>query len=734
MRIRRFSNFLPGWVALTLTLAWGIMAPAYAQRKPVTLEALHEFRARPRDSVPGDPVWAPDGKSFVYKLGNALRIYDVQARRSRELVSLSEINDSAVPPMASERNLWENRRADEKDLQWSSSGRELLYAANGDLFLINERDGKWRQLTKTNFAERDPKLSPDGKQVAFYREWDLYTLDLSSGKETRLTTGGTETIRNGVLDWIYPEELELGTAYWWSPDSQSIAYLQFDLSGVAQYPQVDLKGARAVSEPQRYPQAGENNPNVRLGVVAATGGETKWLDAGNTVRDYLIARAGWVPSSNSVYIVRTNRIQNEMRFLIFDRNSGESRMIYQEANTTWLNIDGDPVFLKNGRDFLWTDEERGFRHLHQYSVGGGRPKQLTDGNWLVTSISCVDESAGRVYFVSTEASPLERQLYSVGLDGTGMRRVTTERGSHRISMASGCATFLDTHSNLNTPTQTDLRSSTGANLAVFRPADRRAVDEFDLRPTEIVEFKGPSGVTLYGSLIKPPGFDPAKKYPVVVNVYGGPHAQAVRNAWPGFTIDQVLAHKGFLVWQMDNRGTSGRGHAFESPLFRNLGPIELEDQVAGIRHLVSLGFADPNRVGVTGWSYGGFMTLNMLLNSPNTVQAGFAGAPVTNWLNYDTIYTERYMGLPKENGSGYGNTSMTARAANLKGALKIVHNMEDDNVLFQNTLQMVNALQAAGKQFELMIYPGKTHGLTGASSRLMERDLVEFFEQHLTKR
>jgi dipeptidyl-peptidase-4 len=276
-----------------------------------------------------------------------------------------------------------------------------------------------------------------------------------------------------------------------------------------------------------------------------------------------------------------------------------------------------------------------------------------------------------------------------------------------------------------------LRNAQGDPLAVYRKADRRSLDEFDVRPTEIVEFRGKSGATFYATLIKPAGFDPAKKYPVLVNVYGGPHGQAVRNAWPGFGIDQVYAHKGYVVWQMDNRGTSGRGHAFETPVSRNLGAIELADQREGIEHLIAMGFVDPARIGVTGWSYGGFMTLQMLLNAPGLFHAGFAGAPVTNWLNYDTIYTERYMGLPKDNGPAYAATSLPPQAGNLKGRLMIAHNLEDDNVLFQNTLQMITALEAAGKQFELALYPQKSHGVGGPAARQMEATMLDFFERSL---
>lgn len=701
----------------------------FGQRKPVTLDALHEFRGRPRE-VPGDPIWAPDGKVFAYRQGKRLMLYDVPSKHSREIAALEAMDNAALAPPALERNNWENRRVDEAAIQWDPAGRELLYATNGDLFLIDARDGAWRQITKTRAAERDPKFSPDGKRIGFYRGWDLYALDPAAGKETRLTGGGSETLRNGATDWVYPEELELGTAYWWSPDSRAIAYLQFDVSKEPLYPHSDLRGARAIAEPQRYPQAGENNPSVRFGVVAANGGNTKWFDVGDTVNRYLIARAGWTPDSKRVFAVRTNRIQNELEFLTFEASSGKASTIYKESDLYWVNVEGSPVFLKDGRRFVWTSERDGFRHLYLYSLDGGAPRQLTRGPWHVSAISGIDETASRIYYVSTEASPLERQLYAVALDGGTPRRITAGAGSHRVSMAPGCAYFLDVHSALQSPPVATLRTSDGAEIGVHRPADRRSQEEFEILPTEIVEVNN-GGVTLYASLIKSAGFDASKKYPVIVNVYGGPHVQAVRNAWPGLTVDQVYAHAGYVVWQMDNRGTAGRGHAFESPVYRNLGAVELEDQLAGVRQLLAMGFADAGRIGVTGWSYGGFMTLNMLLNSPGVFRAGFAGAPVTNWLNYDSIYTERYMGLPKDNGTAYGNTALLGKAGNLKGALMLVHNLEDDNVLFQNSMQMIDALQSAGKQFEMMLYPQKSHGLSGFASRQMDHAMFNFFERHL---
>jgi dipeptidyl-peptidase-4 len=359
-------------------------------------------------------------------------------------------------------------------------------------------------------------------------------------------------------------------------------------------------------------------------------------------------------------------------------------------------------------------------------------KQLTRGPWEVTAINGVDEAAGKVWYTSSEPTPTERHLYSINFDGSGKKQLTAGDFTHSISMAPNGAYYLDTYSSLTAPPRTTLHSGNGAELGVYREADRTQADQYDIRPTEIVRFKSADGGDFYGRLIKPAGFESGRKYPVIVDVYGGPGvASPVRNAWTGINMDQVWAHKGYAVWQCENRGIMGRGHGFETAIYHKLGVTELADQVAAVKYLVSLGFADPARVGITGASYGGFMTINAMLNAPDVFKAGAAGAPVTNWNNYDTIYTERYMGLPKDNPDGYKETAMPRRAGNLKGRLLIYHNFEDDNVLFQNTLQMTSALQQAGKQFEFMLYPQKTHGVTGAYSRQLNQLLVDFFDRAL---
>jgi dipeptidyl-peptidase-4 len=637
-----------------------------------------------------------------------------------------------TPPDAGGPFGWTNRNARTGGIDWSVDGKSLLYTIQGDVFLIRVPSGEMEQLTKTRDIEIAPRLSPDGKKVVFRRGWDLYIVDVSSKKERRLTSGGTETLRNGGLDWVYPEEIGLDTAFWWSPDSRWVAYLQFDTSHEPLFPHADLLGVRAVFEPERYPQAGENNATVRLGIVSAAGGPTRWLDAATTTTSDLLARAGWMADSRRVYVVRMNRLQNQLEALAIDAESGKPSTIFRESDAYWINLRGDLRFIDNGKRFVWTSERDGFRHLYLYSSDGKDVQQITQGEWEVTGIAAVDEGGRRIFYTSSEPSHLERHLYVIGFDGKNKRRLTQEAGTHQISMGPGGPFYLDTFSSLKTPPRTVLHAGDGAELGVYGEAERRATEEYDVLPAEIVQFHGPDGTLLYGRLIRPAGYQPGNKYPVVVNVYGGPDvALPVRDSWPTIDMDQVLAHHGYVVWQAENRGGTGRGHAFETSIYHNLGANELADQVAGVRYLISLGVADPERIGIRGHSYGGFMTVNALLNAPDVFHAGFAGAPVTSWINYDTIYTERYMGLPQEDEQGYRETALPRHSANLKGKLMVIHNFEDDNVLFQNTLQLTTALEAAGKQFEMMLYSQKTHGISGASLRHENQLMLDFFDRTL---
>ncbi len=697
-----------------------------AGKKPVTIEALAAYHAPAEMSA---PAWSRDAKQFVYTEQEKVWLYDMATRSKRELVALAALEAAAIRMPPAVESVWQNRRVQEPAVQWLPSGSELLIAAGGDLFLVPIAGGRWTQLTATAEAERDAKVSPDGSRVSFRRGHNLYAMDLASHKVTRLTSDGSLTRLNGELDWVYPEELDLGTAYWWSPDSKFIAYLQFDVSREPLYPQVDLAAPRAVFEPQRYPQAGDPNAEVRLGVARAAGGRTRWMNLG-PARDALLARCAWLPDSSGIAVERLNRVQNRLDLVVASARTGAVRTVLTETDPYWVNVHDGLTFLKGGSEFLWPSERDGCNHIYRYSIDGRQLAQLTRGEWEVTTVAGVD-GEGRVYYVSTEAGPLERQFYRVDANGERRQRLSTAAGTHAISMSPDGGAYLDSFSSLTEPPRKTLYRADGTELSVVREPDRALAEEYDARPVEIVPVEAADGAMLYARLIRPAGLAPGKEYPAVVEVYGGPGTQMVANRWYGaLTIEQVLAQRGFAVWALDGRGSAGRGHKWETAVFRNLGAKELEDQKEGVLRLLSLGFVDSRRIGIEGWSYGGFMTLYSMLQAPEVFACGLAGAPVANWRNYDSIYTERYMGLPAENAEAYRKASPVNAAANLMGQLLIVHNLEDDNVLFENTAQMAAALEQAGKPFELMVYPEKTHGVT-----LFKQDLyrlrLSFFEKAL---
>lgn len=718
-------NHMRTLAALLLTASLAL-AQAPASKKPVTLDSLSSGMGRMMAAMAGQPVWSPKGGRFAHRQGSIVKIYDLATKQSTDAFDISSADKDSIQEPAPREFGWENRRVREQAIQWSADGKKILVISKGDVFLWDESTGKLDTILKTIAVERDPKLSPDGAKVGFRRGHELYVIDVQSKKETRLTHDASATLWNGELDWVYPEELDLGTAWWWSPDSKSIAYLQFDVSREPMYPQSDHLQIAAVAEPQRYPKAGTPNADVRLGVVSAAGGLTRWMNLGET-REFILARVHWTRDSAHVIAHRLNRIQNHLWILAADAATGKSRLLIEETDPQWININNDFDLLSGGSILRSSEKGEGFRHLYLHDAAGKQTARLTKGDWEVSSIACVDEPGKRVYYVSSEESPLERQLWMVGFDGRGKKRVTEGAGSHTVSMSPACDAFLDSFSSLESPSRSVLRKSDNSEIAVWREADTKTAAEYDIQKTEIHQFKGSDGTLFYARLIKPAGFDPSKKYPAVVQVYGGPHAQSVRNSYAGLSWDQLLAHQGFVVWQMDNRGSFGRGHKFEAAVHRRLGQVEVADQREGVKYLVGLGFVDPARIGVQGWSYGGYMTLMCLLHAPEVFKSGIAGASVTDWRNYDTIYTERYMGLPADNEEGYKAGGPVSAAANLKGNLLLVHNIQDDNVLFGNALQMMNALQLAGKPFETLIYPQKSHGVSGKAASHMRQQQLDFF-------
>ena len=683
-----------------------------------------------RSARAGSITWAPNGSQFIVDREGTLSLYDVPSGKEHDVVALSKLEGAAMKPEPSPVFDWTNRRVNESDVRWFADGKRLLVSASGDLFIVSVDKGSFEQLTNTVEPERDPKLSPDNRYVSFRRGPNLYSMEVASKKTVQLTTDGSDTLLNGELDWVYPEELDLGTAHWWSPDSRYIAFMQFDINHEPVYPQVSLLNHHGILEPERFPQPGDPNAEVRIGVVAAGGGAIRWMNLGEP-RGNLIARVTWLPSSREIAVEKLPRIQNKLDLMFANVETGVAHVVLHEEDPQWINVKGEPRFLEDGNRFLWTSERSGYRHIYLYGDDGKLEKQLTAGEWEVDDIAGVDQGGGRVFFTSAEASPLERQLYVVGLDGEGKKQLTQGEGTHAISLSPTATYYLDRYSGLSAPPRRTLYKADGSEVRVYHKPDTAEADEYEILPTEIVNVKAGDGTLLYARLIKPAGFQTGKKYPAVVMVYGGPGIRSIANVWQGLSWDQVLAHKGFVIWQLDNRGSTGRGHKFESVIYHNLGAQELQDQKTGIDHLISMGFVDPQRLGMFGWSYGGYMTLYTLTNAPGLIKAGIAGAPVTNWRNYDSIYTERYMGLPAENEQGYKTSSPTSTAANLQAKLLIVHNVEDDNVHFQNTVQMADALEKANKQFFMLVFPQKSHGVSGPVRRQLLEETTAFFEQNL---
>lgn len=710
-----------------IALALALCLSALAQKKPVTLDVAAQPPAV-KDAV-SSPVWAPDSQSFAWIAGSNVHLYDVANKSRKQLLSLDAMEKSAVQRDEPRPFEWQNRRVAEQKLQWTPDGKRLMLLVKGDLFLYDIPSGKYEQITATPEPERDPKLSPDGKTLSFSRANEMWVLDLGTRKARRLTSDGGPTVWNGRLDWVYPEELGLGNAHWWSPDSNRIAFLQFDVSREWIHPHANLLDIKAIYEPQRYPKAGTPNPDVRLAVVDVAKGKVKWMDLGDA-RGALLARVDWLPDSTQVAVQKLNRVQTTVQLLFADADTGRSRVVISETDPHWVNLSDDLRFLKGRREFLWSDESTGYRHLYLYSYEGKRLKQLTSGEWEMKSLAAVDEERGVAYYLSRERSPLSLDLASVPLTGGKPTRITEEAGARTVSVAPDASMFLDTFSSNTQPTVKTLRRMSGKSIDVVQPPNP-AIAEYEFIRPEFLQIKAQDGDTLYARLIRPKDFDPSKKYPAIVGVYGGPHAQNVCECYTGLSYEQALAQRGYVVWQLDNRGTASRGKAFETKLYRRLGKQELEDQIVGVRHLMGMGFVDPKRIAIHGWSYGGFMTLYAMLNAPDLFRAGIAGAPVVDWRLYDTIYTERYLKLPQENEEGYRLSSPIHYAKNLASPLMLIHNYSDDNVLFQNTMQMSVALEEAGKQFDTQIYPQHAHGVTGKFRKHMFETMTAFFDRHL---
>jgi dipeptidyl-peptidase-4 len=694
---------------------------------PVTNENQHQPKTAPKKEANSE-LW----------------IMDVASGERRVLVPAEKLQ-SMLPANPSEPTQATGLgRHAPADYQWAPDGARLLFQGPTALVWFDLKTKTPRTLVSGKAALTDPKISPDSRFVSFVRDHNLFLVNIDDGKERALTRDGLEEIRKGELDWVYPEELENKTGYWWAPDSSAIAYLEMDERKVAQYPLVDFSSFDGDADMERYPPAGGANPIVHVFVISLNGTAPKQMDTGGET-DIYIPRVNWLPDSKHLTVQRLNRAQTVLDLLIADAATGSSRIALTEKDQYWINVNDDLRFLPDSKNFIWSSERSGYRHLYLYDLEGKELAQLTRGDWEVVAVNAVDERAHVIYFTATEKSPLERQLYRVGLDGSGFARITKEPGTHAagfplaptgtaITTTTSLAAFIDTYSNSMNPPRQDLLRVDGSRIAAINENKVAELAAYHLSQVEFLQVKSHDGVMLNASMIKPPNFNLQRKYPVLVFTYGGPHAQVVLDDWGRSTFlwHQLMAQKGYIIFSLDNRGSSGRGHLFEEPIHYRLGAQELSDQRDGAAYLKSLPYVDVNRIGVWGWSYGGHMTLHAMFEDPEDFKAGFAGGPVTDWHYYDSIYTERYLGLLPVNEEYYQESSPIEKAKQLKGKLLIAHGTGDDNVHFANTLALINQLIEDGKYVEVLPFPGRGHGVSDlpAQRLLMER-VTRFFLDNL---
>ncbi|GMG86928.1 S9 family peptidase [Biformimicrobium ophioploci] len=697
---------------------------------------------------------SPDGSRVTFLKGREedynrydLWEYNLAEARTRVLVNSDSLHKGAEVLSDEEKARRERQRifgSGIMEYTWSEDGKSLLFPLAGDVYYYGLADKESRRLTRTDAFETDVRVSPKGRYVSYVRDQDIFVYDLDKGRERQLTTDGEGPIKNGMAEFVAQEEMDRMTGYWWSPDESHIAYLQVDESPVDLVTRSEIYADSIKMIEQRYPAAGRPNVTLKLGVLSLETGKTRWLDLGKET-DIYIPRVEWANAGLLSYQWQDRKQQNlELRF--FDLESGKTRVALKESSTTWVNLHNDLKFLKDSDRFVWASERDGFKHLYLFDMDGRLARRLTKGEWVVDELMAVNEETGEVFFTGRADTPLERHLYSTKLATDApekVARVSKRAGMHEISFAEDASAYVDTFSNTTTPEQVSLHDASGKRLTwleenAVEPGHPLHSFMADWIEPEFGTIKAPEGHELYYRMFKPKEFDENKKYPVIFSLYGGPGVQMVHHGWSrakrAYTraFNQYLAEQGFIVFTLDNRGSPARGKAFEDPIYKKMGSVEVDDQVTGVKFLRTLPFVDAGRVGVFGHSYGGYMALMSMFKAGDYFAAGVSGAPVTDWALYDTHYTERYMGNPGPDADAYAASSVFPYVDGLKGALLVYHGMADDNVLFTNTTKLVKEMQDKALSFEMMTYPGKKHSLRGKQTRIHWYSMVEdFFKRHL---
>ena len=744
-----------GLVALCALVTVTAMAQQAPAKKQYTVEAIYATSAT-SGRPPAGLQWSPDGSKLTYIQHGAsgeqesLYYFDPASGQSAQLIAADKL--AALTPPTS--NLKDDRQRENRarfgvaDYQWAPDSASLLFDALGQLWIFDVAAAKGRQLTDAKEPSSDPKFSPDGKFLSYLRGHNLYLRPIAGGAEIALTKDGDANLLNGEVDWMYSEELDVRSNYSWSPDARQILYLQMNEAPVPQYPIVNWIPTHPETDQERYPKAGDPNPTVKL-MLTGLDGAAKEIDLG-VKGEYYLPRFGWARPGLAWAMV-LNRLQNEQELYFIDARTGKSRRVLGESDPNYIELH-DPMgrgahqgvrFLDSSSRFLWLSWRDGFTHVYLYEFDAAHPlaadakleRKLEQGSYEVDNLLGVDESKGIVYLEANKGDDRQEHLFAVALAGGEATQVTHQPGSHSISMTSDTKYFVDTYSALGGTAKMQICAVSGGCSEVWAS---HTWDDYDTLAPQFVDFKAEDGTLLRGVILLPPAGAATEvngKVPLILSPYGGPHGQEVRDSARAIdAFDQVLAHAGFAVLKVDNRGSGNRGREFAMAAYHHLGEVELRDNLAALdQALARFPQLDAKRLGWWGWSYGGTMTAYALTHS-DRFKAGISVAPVTDWHNYDTTYTERYMGLPKDNAEQYEKTSVVKSAAKLSGRLLLVHGTSDDNVHMQNSIQFIDAMINAGVPFDLQLYPGKTHGIAGPQARthLFTRMLWQW-EQYLAK-
>jgi dipeptidyl-peptidase-4 len=685
-----------------------------AQEK-IRLEEIYRDKKFETKTIPGFR-FMKDGRSFTKIEEGAIKQYDIKTGKWKDdIFSPREgFNSSIDGYMFSE---------DEKLMLIRTASEKIYRRSTLDLYYVYNRSTRTLKPLYETAKQRDATFSPDGLKVAFVSANNLFIKDLASGKINQITYDGKKNhIINGAADWVYEEEFSLVRAFEWAPDSKKLAYIRFDESQVKEFTMTHYRGGLYPEyETFKYPKVGEKNSLVNVKIFDLEKGKTKEV-AFKDQEDFYIPRIKWTQNPDQLCVWVLNRHQNHLTLWLARAKNGKVNRLMEEKNKYYIDIHDHTIFLKNGNSFLWTSEQDGYNHIYSYDLKGRKVKQITSGHYDVTSFYGIDEKRGKIYYQAAERSPLQRELYSIDLNGKNKKILADALGFQAAQFSSTYDYYVLHSSGANTPTWYAVYTQDGKAVRTLEENTgiKDHMDTYDLSPVEFFDFESKTGITLHGWMIKPPHFRENRKYPVLMFQYSGPGSQKVLDQWAvqNHWWFQYLAQNNYIVACIDGRGTGARGEDFKKMTYLNLGKLETEDQIDAAKYLGSREYIDAYRIGIFGWSYGGYMSTLCMLKGADIFKAGIAVAPVTNWKWYDSIYTERYMLTEKENREGYEKNSPVYFASQLEGAYLLVHGLGDDNVHFQHTAEMANALISHNKQFETYFYPNRNHRITGDNAQL----------------